>query len=84
MKEAAKSYYFRRGSSIGICGAPLITIGLPSEEALLLSVSRNRKNFSASIGVTSLVNVSPFLSKWIACNSTRAPQLVSQIGINGH
>jgi hypothetical protein len=43
MKEAAKSYYFRRGSSIGICGAPLITIGLPSEEALLLSVSRNRK-----------------------------------------
>jgi hypothetical protein len=47
-----------RGSLIGICGAPLVTIGLPSEEALLLSVSRSRKNLSASIGVTSLVNVS--------------------------
>jgi hypothetical protein len=61
--------YFRRGSFIGICGALLTTIRLPSEDVWLMSVSRNRKNFSASIGVSSLVNVSPFFPMWIACNS---------------
>jgi hypothetical protein len=37
------------------------TIGLPSVGAWLLSVSRTRKNFSASMGVTPAVAVSPFV-----------------------
>src|SRR6266478_3139551 len=43
------SYVRRGGSLIGICLAVLTTTGLPSL-AKLLSVSRTRKNFSASMG----------------------------------
>jgi hypothetical protein len=49
------SLYVRRGGSlIGICCAVVAIIGLPSVGAWLLSVSRTRKNFSASMGVTPL------------------------------
>jgi hypothetical protein len=50
----------------GIWGAALTTI--PLYDALLLSVSKTKKNFSASIGVTSLVSASPFSPDWIAAN----------------
>ena len=42
---------------IGICRAVLTTIGLPSAEAKLLSISRTRKNFSASMGVNTSLRI---------------------------
>ncbi|WP_454628856.1 hypothetical protein [Bradyrhizobium cenepequi] len=50
---------FLRGKVIETCCVVLITIwGLPSD-AWLLSVSKTRKNFSASIAYTSLTFASP-------------------------
>jgi hypothetical protein len=51
-----------------IWGAALIVI--ISEESLLISVSRTRKNFSASMVVTLLSGCSSFLPKWIAAKAT--------------
>jgi hypothetical protein len=45
--------FFLRGSLSGICGAVLITMCGLSSEAWLLSVSKIRKNFSASMAMTS-------------------------------
>ena len=47
------------GNLTGICGDVLTTLVLPSGWAWLLSVSRSRKNFSASMSVYSLRPVLP-------------------------
>ena len=47
---------FLHGSLIAICGAVLITTGGLSFEERLLSVSKIRKNFSASMAMTSTVS----------------------------
>ncbi len=46
-----RTYFVRRGSVTGTNCAVLTTMGLPSVEVKLLSISRTRKNFSASMGV---------------------------------
>ena len=46
-----RTYFVRRGSVTGTNRAVLTTMGLPSVEVKLLSISRTRKNFSASMGV---------------------------------
>jgi hypothetical protein len=69
----AASNYFWGGALIGTWGTLLTTLTLPSE-AMLLSVSRTRKNFSASIA--------SLLSKLSLRNSItyhRVPQLDSHI-----
>ena len=45
------------GNLIGTCGEGLTTRGAPSGEAWLFSVSISRMNFSASMGVASLVSL---------------------------
>ena len=44
------------GNLTGTCGEALTTRGVPSGEAWLFSVSISRMNFSASMGVASLVS----------------------------
>jgi hypothetical protein len=46
-----RTYFVRRGSVTGTNCAVLTTMGLPSVEVKLLSISRTRKNFSASMVV---------------------------------
>jgi hypothetical protein len=59
----------RLGNLTGIWGAALIAI--ISEESLLISVSRTRKNFSASIGCNLAEWLLLILPKWIAANATK-------------
>ncbi|WP_291847524.1 hypothetical protein [Bradyrhizobium sp.] len=51
---------FRGGNFTGICGA-VVAAREPSNEAFRLRASRTRKNFSASMAVTSPVDPSPFV-----------------------
>ena len=74
--------YFCAGALIGTWGTLLTTLTLPSE-AMLLSVSRTRKNFSASIARL-LIEVEPLKLKSLTLDPRNAYFDLGHSGPDSH